>query len=180
VLADACLARGWLNEDESRFSFEWGVLLQLGDDLQDVGEDLKRGSVTLFSGAAARGELLDGLTIQLLTFSHRVGAGMDRLPHGGAKLKSLLKMSWRSLILMAVAESHQHFSAQFLEEAEHFSPFRFGFLRERRERLAGRLGLYATLFDAFVEPQEGEERGVPLSSAGTGVPLAAAPDIFPA
>jgi len=30
VLADACLARGWLNEEESRFSFEWGTLLQLG------------------------------------------------------------------------------------------------------------------------------------------------------
>src|SRR6202007_1342448 len=26
VLADACLAHGWLNEEESRFSFEWGVL----------------------------------------------------------------------------------------------------------------------------------------------------------
>lgn len=180
VLADGCLARGWLNQDESRFSFEWGVLLQLGDDLQDVREDLKRGSVTLFSGAVARGELLDGLTMQLLTFSERVGARMDQLPHGDAKLKSLLSMSWRSLILMAVAESHQHFSARFLEEAQHFSPFRFGFLRERRERLAGRQGLYATLFDAFVEPQKGEQQGVPLPGAGTDLPLAAAPDIFPA
>ena len=29
VLADACLARGTLNTEESRFSFEWGTLLQL-------------------------------------------------------------------------------------------------------------------------------------------------------
>ena len=56
VLADACLARGWLNEEESRFSFEWGTLLQLGDDLQDVREDMQRGSLTLFSQAAAQGK----------------------------------------------------------------------------------------------------------------------------
>jgi hypothetical protein len=59
VLADACLARGWLSEDEHRFAFEWGVLLQLGDDLQDVREDMQRGSVTLFSRAAALGQPLD-------------------------------------------------------------------------------------------------------------------------
>ena len=29
VLADGCLARGWLSAEESRFCFEWGVLLQL-------------------------------------------------------------------------------------------------------------------------------------------------------
>ena len=50
--------RGWLNEEESRFAFEWGVLLQLGDDLQDVREDMQRGSVTLFSRAAAAGQAI--------------------------------------------------------------------------------------------------------------------------
>lgn len=160
VLADGCLARGWLTPQESRFAFDWGVLLQLGDDLQDVREDMKRGSVTLFSGAAARGELLDNRVRQLLTFSERVGAQMDSLANGTAMLKGLLRMSWRSLILMAVAESHESFSPAFLAEAEPFSPFRFGFLRERRERLAGRQGLYAMLFDAFVEPP-GVDQAIP-------------------
>jgi hypothetical protein len=36
VLADACLAQCRLSEEENRFAFEWGVLLQIGDDLQDV------------------------------------------------------------------------------------------------------------------------------------------------
>src|SRR5450631_4055224 len=30
VLTDACLSHGWLNQEESRFAFEWGVMLQLG------------------------------------------------------------------------------------------------------------------------------------------------------
>jgi len=156
VLADACLARGSLSEQESRFSFDWGVLLQLGDDLQDVREDLQRGSVTLFSHAAAVGTPLDNLATQLLGFSEQVGARMDELPCGSEMLKDLLRTSWRSLIVGAVADSHEFFSPEFLREMEESSPFRFEFLRTRREQLASREGLYATLFEAFLEePGEG-------------------------
>jgi hypothetical protein len=178
VLADGCLAHGWLNTEESHFSFEWGVLLQLGDDLQDVREDMNRGSVTLFSGPARRGERLDNRVTQLLTFSERVAARMEELPHGSATLKGLLRMSWRSLILMAIAESHQFFSPQFLEDTERLSPFRFAFLRERREKLAARQGLYAMLFNAFVEPLEDEDDPViplPAIRAGAGAAASALP-----
>ena len=161
VLADACLVHGRLSEAASRFAFQWGVLLQLGDDLQDIHEDLLRGSVTLFSQAAMRSERLDELVFQLLRFSGRVADQMDHLPAGDVTLKNLLRMSWRSLILMAIAYSHEFFTPQFLSEAECCSPFRFGFLRERRDLLAGRRGLYAKLFDAFLEPV-GNDEAVPL------------------
>jgi hypothetical protein len=157
VLADACLARGEMDTDESRFAFEWGVLLQLGDDLQDVREDLERGSVTLFSHAAAAGVPLDGLTNQLLAFSDQVATRMDALPHGSEMLKDLLRMSWRSLIVGAVADSHQFFSPQFLSRIEASSPFRFEFLRARRKRLAIREGLYTMIFDAFLEAPEDDD-----------------------
>jgi hypothetical protein len=150
VLADACLVRGSLTAAESRFAFEWGVLLQLGDDLQDLHDDTRRGSATLFSRAAASGKPLDGLTIQLLNFSGRVGKRMDELPHGSASFKELLKMSWRSLIIRAVADSHEFFSPRFLREAEQHSPFRFEFLRARSERLASQEGLYTGLFNKFM------------------------------
>jgi hypothetical protein len=162
VLADACLAHGWLSEEESRFSFEWGVLLQLGDDLQDVREDLRRGSVTLFSRAALLNRPLDPLVIQLLNFSEKVGARMDHLPNGSQKFKKLLRMSWRSLIIGAVANSHQFFSPAFIEHAERWSPFRFAFLRARNERLTSRQGLYATLFEAFLESRESGYGELPL------------------
>ena len=161
VLADACLAHGWLSEEESRFAFEWGVLLQLGDDLQDVREDMRRGSTTLFSRAAALGRPLDDLATQLLNFSERVATRMDDLPHGTTMLKELLRGSWRSLIVGAVADSHEFFSAEFLEDMERCSPFRFKFLRARRERLTSRQGLYAVLFDAFLEAPDGDEGEIP-------------------
>jgi len=157
VLADACLARGSLSEQESRFAFEWGVLLQLGDDLQDVREDLRRDSVTLFSRAAALGTPLDDLATQLLKFSEQVGARMDSLPCGSAMLKNLLRTSWRSLIVGAVADSHEFFSPEFVRVTEPSSPFRFEFLRARRKHLASREGLYATLFEAFLEAPEDDD-----------------------
>jgi hypothetical protein len=161
VLADACLAHGSLSEEESRFSFEWGVLLQLGDDLQDVREDLRRGSVTLFSRAALLGRPLDALVVQLLNFSEKVGARMDHLPNGTPRFKKLLRMSWRSLIVGAVANSHEFFSPAFIEQAERWSPFRFAFLRARNERLTSRQGLYATLFEAFLESRESDYAELP-------------------
>ncbi len=169
VLADACLANGSLTKDESRFAFEWGVLLQLGDDLQDVHDDLRRGSLTLFSRAAARGSLLDGLTTQLLNFSEKVGRTMEELPHGSANLKQLLKMSWRALIIRAVADSHEFFSSRFLQEVEQHSAFRFDFLRARRDRLASRHGLYAGLFDAFLETGSNHSDSLPRTRAARAI-----------
>ncbi len=161
VLADACLARGRLNPQQSRFAFEWGVLLQLGDDLQDVREDLARGSVTLFSRAAALGAPLDALATQLLSFGNQVADRMDALPHGTPVLRELLRTSWRSLIVGAIGDSHQFFTPEFLAETELTSPFRFAFLRARRDRLAGRQGLYSTLFNAFLEAPEDGDTALP-------------------
>jgi hypothetical protein len=158
VLADACLSHGSLDDEESRFAFEWGVLLQFGDDLQDVREDLKCGSETLFSRAASMGEPLDNLVLQLLRFSEHAATRMDRLPHGTAMFKGLLRMSWRSLILMAVASAQEFFTPDFAAELERCSPFRFGFLRARHKRLAGRQGLYAMLFESFVEDEANDLR----------------------
>ncbi len=150
VLADACLVRPALSTGEARFAFEWGVLLQLGDDLQDLRDDLDRGSVTLFSLAAAAGKPMDALAVQLLQFGEEVGARMNKLPNGTASLKDLLTMSWRSLIIGAVAASGEFFSEEFLAQAERASPFRFPFLRARRERIDGRSGLYAGIFEALL------------------------------
>jgi hypothetical protein len=175
VLADACLAYGSLTAPESRFAFEWGVLLQLGDDLQDVHEDLRCRSMTLFSRAASEGRPLDGLTIQLWRFSEHVGRRMAELPGGTAAFRNLLTMSWRSLIVAAVADSHEFFSAAFLREAERFSPFRFDFLRARKARLASRQGLYTTLFGALQECSEDFDNGLPSPVEWAGIVARIAP-----
>jgi hypothetical protein len=73
-------------------------------------------------------------------------------------LKELLRMSWRSLIIGAIADSHEFFTPEFLKEVERCSPFHFAFLRARHKRLTNRRGLYAILFDAFLEAPDEEGR----------------------
>ena len=162
VLADACLVQPALTPEQGRFSFDWGVLLQLGDDLQDVAEDLQRGSLTLFTLAIREGRPLDGLVCQLLHFSESVSGQMEELENGSGALKELMRTSWRLLILMAAADAQPFFTRDFLAELEPCSGFRFGFLRKRKEKLAGRKTLYAPLFDAFLKDNAGEERTMPL------------------
>jgi len=156
VLADAYLVRGsGLTAQQAEFAFAWGVLLQLGDDLQDIGEDLQRGSLTLFTRAVRAGCLLDALVAQLLNFSEAVAAQLDALPCGDALYRDLLRMSWRSLALMAVAQYPSFFTAEFAASLEAHSPFRFVFLRERRAQLAGQTGLFDRLFQIVVaEPDD--------------------------
>ena len=154
VLADACLSHGWLNGDESQFAFDWGVLLQLGDDLQDVREDLRRGSATVFTHAATAGLSLDNLATQLLNFSELVAAGMDHFPCGSQALKNILRMSWRSLIVMAVANSPEFFTPRFLADIEAGSAVRFDFLHSRQKRLTKQRGLYQKVFEAYLSTEE--------------------------
>ena len=161
VLTDACLSHGWLNQEESRFAFEWGVLLQLGDDLQDLREDMQRGSITFFTRAAAMRIPLDGLVNQLLSLSDHVAERMDRLPKGTPVLKNLLRMSWRSLVQMAVAGTQEFFTPRFLADLERSSPFGFNFQRERQKRLKGRQDLHAIIYDAFIENCEADRSGLP-------------------
>jgi hypothetical protein len=154
VLADACLARGWVNHQESRLAFDWGALLQLGDDLQDVREDLRNGSATLFTRAVAEGEPLDAMVCQLLNYAERVGAEMDEFAHGSPALKNLLRKSWRSLIVAAIANAREFFTPALVREIETTAQFRFSFLARRHKRVSRRNGLYANVFDILSESSE--------------------------
>jgi hypothetical protein len=159
VLADAALVHGILAPAEAEFAFLWGVLLQLGDDLQDVHEDLACGSDTVFTRAVRSGRPLDPLVAQLLNLSDLTAARMDTLPHGDPTHKALLRMSWRSLVLMAVAQANQFFTPPFLAALEPRSPFRFAFLRSRRNKLDGKSGIFQRLFEILLAGAC-DERGI--------------------
>jgi hypothetical protein len=156
VLADAYLVRGDLTPAEFEFAFFWGVLLQLGDDLQDIDEDLRRGSDTLFTRVARAGLPLDSLVEQLLNLSEAAAARMDALPLAPAMNKNLLRMSGRSLVLMAIAQAHTRFTPAFLARMEPSSPFRFAFLRKRKQKLAGDRGLFQRIFDVLLNSETGD------------------------
>ena len=74
---------------------------------------------------------------------------MDGLPHGIRYVKDLLRMSWRSLIIGAVAESYQFFTPGFFERSGVLFSVSLCISSRRQKRLTSRQGLYAVLFDAF-------------------------------
>jgi hypothetical protein len=164
VLADACLVRGWLEEAEEQFAFDWGVLLQLGDDLQDVIEDRKHGSQTLFTHRIHHGQQLDAVTRQLLLFSECIATQAEQLPHGSQVLRDLLRQSWRSLIVGAVAEAREFYSKSFVAEMEAWSPVGFAFLHSRKKKMLRRNGLFANVFQAFLEESRNELNHLPCPS----------------
>jgi hypothetical protein len=179
VLADAFLVHGILTAQQSRFAFDWGVVLQLGDDLQDVHEDLERGSATLFTRSIHRRRPLDGLALQLLNFGDTVASSMDALPHGSRTHKDLLRMSWRSLVLMAVAQAQEYFSPALVAELEPCSPFRFAFLRARRKKLEGKSGLFQRLFQLLLSSDDETAYQLPNPRSRQAFPLISPPTLAP-
>ncbi len=156
VLADGCLAAGSLAPAEVEFVFLWGVLLQLGDDLQDVGEDRRRGVRTLFT-LAARREPLDALTSRAFHFGESVMRRLEGIGAGGTEsLKRLIHRSSRSFLVRCAGEAGALYTEEYLRELETRSPFRFGFLEGARERAARRGQAFKRLFEAFLAAGEDE------------------------
>jgi hypothetical protein len=150
VVADACLAAGNLTDQEASFAFNWGVVLQLGDDLQDLESDRQRGSRTLFTEGAAQGTL-DRVTNQAFHFGQTVMAEMSELETTTPALVAMLARSSRTLLIRSAASLPQYYRAEYLERLENYSPFRFDFLREREKRFMERRRTYAKLFEQVME-----------------------------
>ncbi len=73
-------------------------------------------------------------------------------------LKDLLRMSWRSIIIGAVANAREFFSGSFWDQMERSSPFRFAFLQERQMNFTSQTDLHVRVFDALTETDEDEPR----------------------
>jgi hypothetical protein len=174
VLADAYLVAGSLSPEEAQFAFDWGVLLQLADDLQDLQQDLREEILTIFTQAAARAPL-DSLTTHTLNFGHRVMRQVDRMPsnhsaHNGtaARHKSLtemIRMSCSLLLIWSAGESAKLYTNRYLAELETHSPFRFAPLTEKRKKLARWTSPLARLFESFLEDEEDEPASLILASS---------------
>lgn len=148
VLADAWLAAGTLTEEQARFAYLWGVVLQLGDDLQDLREDLASGTATVFTRAAIT-EGLDGVTARTLRLARMTMAQLAAMDCPAA-LKRLIGRSSVALIIRSAGEAAEHYSAAARRDIEAQSPFRSGYLSERRKRLNGNSGAVRRLFEAFL------------------------------
>ncbi len=153
VLADAYLAAGALAPAEAKFAFAWGVLLQLGDDAQDVERDAADGILTLFSQAARRGPL-DLVMNRVFQFGEKVFSLLAPLGTASDTIKSLVERNAYRLLIEAAGSAGHLYSPSYIAALERHSPFRFAFLSDRRRRLLRHGNALAKLLESFADDSE--------------------------
>ena len=130
VLADGFLAAGRLSNDQADAFFEYGVVLQLIDDLRDIDEDRSAGHSTPFV-RVAECEELDRTTRQLLHYVKDCARQLAALDsRHGPQVQDMVERGCTFLILEAAARHHDFFSKRFLRKVEHAMPLRPVFMRE--------------------------------------------------
>jgi hypothetical protein len=153
VLADGYLAAGRLSNEEAHFLFRWGALLQLVDDLQDIRQDRREHSLTIFSAAAGRVPL-DELTTRTLSFGQKAMRRMEQMPGRCQALKEMIQQSYMSLLIWSAGECGELYTRGYLAELETHSPFRFACMVQRRKQLGKLKGPLERVFEAFLEDEE--------------------------
>jgi hypothetical protein len=139
VLADGYLVAGSLSAEDEEFAFGFGTVLQLADDLQDIGEDARRGHRTLFS-AGRPGEPLDAPALRLESYLAEVLALARRgAAPGRAALCDAIGGGLALMFRESVGKQPERFRRSFVRRARRGFPLRPSYLRKLRRRLNGAL-----------------------------------------
>ncbi|SMC21286.1 hypothetical protein SAMN02745134_01233 [Clostridium acidisoli DSM 12555] len=132
VLADAYLVNGELTEQQAKFFFGYGVLLQLCDDLQDVQEDLENGSVTMFSMLANTWNF-DNVTNKLINFTVDL---LESMPMDNMiVIKDLIEKNCIQLILFAIAKNKKLYSKTYIKKVEKYFPYRSRYMSNELKKI---------------------------------------------
>ncbi|MCJ7666250.1 MAG: class 1 isoprenoid biosynthesis enzyme [Actinobacteria bacterium] len=150
VLANGYLVSGSLTESQERFLFGFGAYLQLVDDIQDVSEDSRAGLLTPFSQALSQ-TALDKFVNRTFNFGIRV---MDHINcFKGSNLDSLKNLMEKSIIILlieSVGLNDEFYSRSYAQKIEEYSPFRFSYLKKRRNSLSSNRVLFMKEIEEFI------------------------------
>ena len=135
VLADGYLISGSLTHEQQFFTYGYGFLLQLCDDLQDINQDLDQSHQTVFTQLANHYPL-DSLTNKLIHFCHTLlHSYLIDSSESNENFKNLIETNCLYLILFAIAEHPQYFSQSYLKQIKPYLPFSFSYIQTFKRRL---------------------------------------------
>lgn len=154
VLADGYLVAGSLTPEQIETDYYYGTFTQLVDDLEDVGQDLKDGLMTIFSKTALHWQL-DQVTNRTLNF------GVEFLKHLGSRnppemapMQEVFNLSIQPLLMMSAGLNSAYYSRAYIANLEAHFPVRFAFLRKQKKWLERQkfspLGLIEALVTAEI------------------------------
>lgn len=127
VIADGNLIRGEMTKNEEMFSCGYGFLLQLGDDLQDIKDDLKNDHITIMSQLAGK-YYLDAIVNKLINLTIKVVDDAECFVCKNTnELKELIKNNCIYMILFAIIDNKEYFTHEYLENIKNYLPFTIEF-----------------------------------------------------
>lgn len=138
VLADGYLVRGSLTEAQRAYTYGHGIFAQLLDDMEDVLQDSEEGRLTIYSQPAGHWPL-DALASRTFHFGRKVLMRLDCF-NVEEPVRELIQRGADLLLIDTIGRTEHHYTATYLRELESYSPFRFSFLRERRNVFIQRHG----------------------------------------
>ena len=140
VLADGYLVAGALAPADEEFCFGFGTFLQLADDLQDIGEDSRRGQRTLFSAGAGRAVPLDATAARLENYVVAViGRARRGASPGRAALCDAIEGGLALMCRESVGKHPEFFRRPFVRRARRGFPARFSYLKKLRRRIGDKM-----------------------------------------
>lgn len=128
VVADGYLVCGNMNQEQLRFCMQYGFMLQLGDDLQDIEDDQKHQHQTLYS-TIADDELLDQPISQLLAYTEQLMNDVSC----DAGTKSMIIDNCTLLIYLSVLSKPDRFSSAFINRCERAVPLHYDYLKKTED-----------------------------------------------
>lgn len=135
VIVDGNLIRGEMTKSEEMFSWGYGFLLQLGDDLQDIKDDLKNNHTTIMSQLAEK-YYLDAIVNKLINLTIKVVDDAECFVCKNAnELKELIKNNCIYMILFAIVDNKEYFSQEYLECVKNYLPFTIEFCEKLKENI---------------------------------------------
>lgn len=134
VLFDRYLINKQLTEEDYLFYLGFGYFLQLADDLQDIGEDSRKGYQTIFTLNLE--QAYEERTVnKLLNFLHDI---MEAYSAENNSFKDFVMQSSYLLIYSSVVGSREFFSEDYLLQIEKLLPITVPFLEMTKAGLIER------------------------------------------
>lgn len=135
VIADGNLIRGKMSEKEAEFSYGYGFLLQLGDDLQDIKSDKENEHITVMPQLAGLYKL-DSIANKLINFTIKVIDDAECFVcKNDTELKNLIKNNCNYMVLFAIVDNKEYFSEKYIETIDEYLPFTLEYCEGLKERI---------------------------------------------
>ena len=115
-----------VTDEELFFYLSFGLILQLVDDLQDIKEDRKNHSQTMFS-ICRRKKQYEAMANRLLHFTHTCIANFSPK---NSQLHTFTLLNCQLIVLATIAKNANYFSKSYLEKIEKYLPFSISFFEK--------------------------------------------------